>query len=524
MALRFFGASLEDKARILVFNIACGLLSLAVVSYVFYFSLKNDFDVLFSSYSQNTIYLEQMRKFIISDSKEMPSQEVLDKNMEQIQMLWHNAEGIHLKYQENFILEQTRKAYLFFLSQEESGYYYKVLDKEKYYYQKLHQKILAYVDFLKTYSLKDTDFNLRLKNIAKELNLEISNVISSSLEVAIYQKKRSDLLHNILLVVVFVIMCLIMLITLLLSFVILKHIKNLHAVLEIRIKEKTKELQMLNDSLQDTIAKEVLESRKKDQIMYQQARLASMGEMIQNIAHQWRQPLNALILLIQAFRVKSQNGKLTQEFVETQVEDGMKIAKQMSRTIEDFRSFFHQSSQKEQFNLKELIDETIALISPILKQNEIHIQIDCPKDIQIYGLKSSLSQVILNLVKNSQDALKSREIKPAEIYIVAYEFKENLVKIECLDNAGGIKLSDIHKIFEPYFTTKHKSIGTGIGLYMSKQIIEKQMQGSIEVQNMQWKGVDCKFCEEGACLKECQSEAGVCGAQFTITIPKDGEI
>lgn len=223
--------------------------------------------------------------------------------------------------------------------------------------------------------------------------------------------------------------------------------------------------------------------------------------------------------------MKSQNGKLTQEFIDLQVHDGLKIAKAMSRTIEDFRNFFHSSSDKEVFNLRANIQDSISLVDAFLKQNEISVVVDCPQDIELYGYKSAFSQVILNLIKNSEDVLKERLISPARIRIVVgiengeicKEFSsKSCVKILFTDNGGGIKLEDIQKIFEPYFTTKHKSVGTGIGLYMSKQIIEKQMEGSIEVRNVHYNNI---LCQEKVCMPNCPIKDGSCGAQFIIRIP-----
>lgn len=397
----------------------------------------------------------------------------------------------------------------------------------------LDTKINVYLEFLNPKKSQNVSAQATSEEVKQSINLlnhKISEIAHLSLQFTEAKKMRNNALHSALQKVILVIMCLIMLITILLSFLILRDIKNLHATLEQKVKEKTKELQNLNNSLRENIEKEVLESRRKDQIMYQQARLASMGEMIGNIAHQWRQPLNALMLLIQTFKVKSQNGKLTQEFIELQVEDGLKIAKRMSQTIEDFRNFFNSASDKEPFNLRENIYDSISLVDAFLKQNEIEIIVDCADNIMLCGYKSAFSQVLLNLIKNSEDVLKAREVIPAKIRILAQilqesENKDNptkdCVRILFMDNGGGIKLDDIQKVFEPYFTTKHKSVGTGIGLYMSKQIIEKQMQGSIEVRNVRYDDAFNIVCKGGECAQDCRFKDGTCGAQFIITIPLD---
>ncbi len=529
MEKKIFGTSLEAKTRILVFNIACGLLSLAVVSYVFFYSLKYDYNTLFAEYHQSLIELEELRQILnsvknyssnvgLSQSQMLELQGEIEKHWE-----WYKKNEMK-NSQENYLLLMVLRIYDFFdknhsiLREKEE-----LQDKQRDFHE-LDSSIQTFLESLNALNNNP----LEIKNQIAVLNQEISNMILSSLNLVEIKKDRNSALHNILHILVLVIMCLIMMVTIWLSYLVLSNIKHLHNTLEIKIQEKTKELQDLNNSLQETIKKEVLESRKKDQIMYQQARLASMGEMIGNIAHQWRQPLNALMLLIQAFKVKSQNGKLTQEFISTQVDDGLKIAKRMSQTIEDFRNFFHSSSQKESFNLKENIEDSVSLVEAFLKQNEIELSIECSEDIVLYGYKSSFSQVLLNLIKNSEDVLKERRITPAKIRVSAFRNQhrftqkdgnqEECVQILFMDNGGGIRLEDIQKIFEPYFTTKHKSVGTGIGLYMSKQIIEKQMQGSIEVRNIKW-NQDLKSCALGEYLQDCPIKDGEYGAQFIITIP-----
>ncbi len=529
---KIFGTTLEAKARVLVFNIASGLLSLAVVSYVYYFSLKYDYDVLFAEYSQSLISLEGLRKSV-NDTQELlmkaSGEREIVKTQEAIITQWANYQNLQSNLlSESYFTHFLLKIYYLF-GKENLNLYEKSNFKENLNH--LNDVINEYLVLLQNV-IQELPIQWEIsKQSAENLNQEISRMIDASSRFIEIKKERNNTLFSVVHKVVLVMMCLIMLTTILLSFLILRNIKSLYAMSEKRVQEKTKELQNLNNSLQEKIEQEVLESRKKDQIMYQQARLASMGEMIGNIAHQWRQPLNALMLLIQTFKVKSQNGKLTQEFIDLQVNDGLKIAKAMSQTIEDFRNFFHSSSNKEVFNLKENIQDSLSLVNAFLKQNEISVMVDCPEHIELYGYKNAFSQVILNLIKNSEDVLKDRLISPARIYIVVSmendgtmkEFSsKGCVKILFTDNGGGVKLEDIQKIFEPYFTTKHKSVGTGIGLYMSKQIIEKQMQGSIEVQNVRYND-KLNLCKEKVCMLDCPVKDGTCGAQFIITIPLRSE-
>lgn len=519
---QFFGTTLEHKARVLVFNIASGLLSLALVFFVYHFSLKYDYDMLFMEYSQSLVMLEEVR-FVLNRSQNLSYQREIAQARDEILVQWNAYKAL-----QELLNAGDSKHFLLNL--------YWVLTKNDFIARKqrelqghlgdLDAKIQAYLTLIS----QERRQSINTKQSLEDLNHSISTIARINLQFTEAKKNYSNALHGVLQKVIVGIMCLIMLITMLLSFLILRAIKNLHATLEQKIKEKTKALQNLNNSLQENIKNEVLENRKKDQIMYQQARLASMGEMIGNIAHQWRQPLNALMLLIQAFKVKAQNGKLTEEFIASQVQEGLRIAKHMSQTIEDFRNFFDSKSDKESFNLKENIYDSISLVDAFLKQNEIEIFVDCADSIVLYGYKIAFSQVLLNLIKNSEDVLKERKVSPAKIKIVVENLQEgnskervlkDCVRILFMDNGGGIKLDDIHKVFEPYFTTKHKSVGTGIGLYMSKQIIEKQMQGSIEVRNVRCDTALNVMCNVKECMQESCVNDGTFGAQFIITIPLD---
>ncbi len=264
--------------------------------------------------------------------------------------------------------------------------------------------------------------------------------------------------------------------------------------------------EMLSD-IEERVDQAVKEAREKDQIMYQNARLASMGEMIGNIAHQWRQPLNALTLLIQSFGIKNETGTLTKEFVQKQVDEGMRLAKSMSDTIEDFRNFFLPSKNKELFSLKRAISDTLEMSSFFCKDENISITLEGDEDIKVYGYTNEFSQVILNFINNARENFKQREIERDKKILIKIskvkEGKKELAKVAFYDNGGGIEDAIIDRIFEPYFTTKHQSTGTGIGLYMSKQIIETQMGGTLIAKSVT-KTIDSK---EYRC------------ALFEITIP-----
>ena len=242
------------------------------------------------------------------------------------------------------------------------------------------------------------------------------------------------------------------------------------------------ELEHHNKELEKKIKEEVAKNREKDKLMFQQAKLASLGEMLGNISHQCRQPLmeiNSLFLPIE--------GKITldmpldkEEILETigKLND---ITKYMSNTIDDFRDFFATDKEKIRFQLIEQINSTINIISGGLKTNNIKLDIIIQKNPEMIGYKNDYSQVLINIINNAKDNLIQRKIKNPYIKISIFEENENIITtVE--DNGGGIKVKPIEKIFEPFFTYE-KIGGSGIGLFMSKLIIEKNMNGKLLAEN-----------------------------------------
>ncbi len=257
-----------------------------------------------------------------------------------------------------------------------------------------------------------------------------------------------------------------------------KKVEELHQQLE----KKSVQLQKLNAELEERIDQAVALSKEKDHMLAQQNKLAAMGEMIGNIAHQWRQPLNALSLLLQKQQAFYERGKLTEEKLKESVQKGTALINKMSSTIDDFRDFFKPNKQKVDFDIKHAVDETLALIDAALYNKNITIDINLEKGIIIHGYKNEFSQVILNLINNAKDILIEKNIENSKIEIDA-QVQDSMVKIRVSDNGGGIPADIIEHIFEPYFTTKEEGKGTGIGLYMSKMIIEENMNGKVEVEN-----------------------------------------
>lgn len=223
--------------------------------------------------------------------------------------------------------------------------------------------------------------------------------------------------------------------------------------------------------------------REKDKIMFQQSKMASMGEMLKNIAHQWRQPLSVITSSASGLKLKKEFGMLSDEDFNEFAEGILKSATYLSQTIDDFSNYFKNSSDQEVFLVNDVIEKAIQLTDSSLKSLDINVHTNFEKDSKIFGIKNELIQVLLNIINNSKDAYKnSKDIKKT----IEIETKEELLNasITIKDFAGGIDEGILDKIFEPYFTTKHQSQGTGIGLYMSKQIVEDRLNGSINVQNI----------------------------------------
>lgn len=235
-------------------------------------------------------------------------------------------------------------------------------------------------------------------------------------------------------------------------------------------------------NLENKILEELNHRTKQEKLMIQQSKLAAMGEMIGNIAHQWRQPLGEINAVLMEIETITRYGKLEEEHLLKSIETCNEIAEHMSTTISDFQNFFKPSKQKDKFSVLEVCKKAIAIINASLKNNNIELSFDIQEDNTIDGYSNEFSHAILNIISNAKDALISRKIKNPKIILSIKVGKEfTVIKIE--DNAGGIKLKDINLVFEPYFTTKGEKRGTGIGLYMTKVIIEDNMHGFIDVKN-----------------------------------------
>jgi signal transduction histidine kinase len=231
------------------------------------------------------------------------------------------------------------------------------------------------------------------------------------------------------------------------------------------------------NELDKKIDEEVKKVKENEQLLMQQSKLAALGEMLGNIAHQWRHPLTHLSLLIQNLEMAYRKNKLDETYLENFKNRAMKQIEFMSKTIDDFRNFFKEDKEKSEFSANEAIKEVLFLLEGRLKNYNIDVKIIEEKEKIIYGFRNEFLQVIMNIINNAIDVLNERNIKNKKIWIKI----GNIIEIE--DNAGGIRKDIIDKIFEPYFTTKFQSQGTGIGLYMSKIIITKHFKGNLYAYN-----------------------------------------
>jgi signal transduction histidine kinase len=229
---------------------------------------------------------------------------------------------------------------------------------------------------------------------------------------------------------------------------------------------------------------ELQENIKKDRLLVQQNKLASMGEMLGNIAHQWRQPLNTINLIIHFIRDNYDNDNFTKEQLEKYINKSKTQIDYMSQTIDDFRNFYKPSKIKNKFNIKHTIQDVTQILNAQLKDNGIKI-IKNIEDINIINYENELKQSLLNIINNAKDAIVKKQNNGTFKGIINIVIKKqnNFVHIQIKNNAEHIKNDIIDKIFEPYFTTKFETQGTGIGLYMSRTIIETNMKGKISVKN-----------------------------------------
>ena len=264
----------------------------------------------------------------------------------------------------------------------------------------------------------------------------------------------------------------------------------------------TKRLKELNNILQETVNDAVIRNDEKNKILFQQNKMAAIGEMIGNIAHQWRQPLSVITTAASSIKLKKELNILEDNEHKESLNYIIEASNYLSNTIDDFQYYFSPDKSKNVFYTEDLINKLLKLIGAEFKKNNINV-IKQIENLEILNYENEILQVLINILNNAKDELKKDSSKSfGYVFIDLYKENETLI-IKIKDNAGGIKEEIIDRIFEPYFTTKHQSQGTGIGLYMSEEIIVKHIKGTIKVSNEKFTYLNRDFI----------------GAMFEITIP-----
>jgi len=256
--------------------------------------------------------------------------------------------------------------------------------------------------------------------------------------------------------------------------------KIYHFTLNVNIADSEEEIPYIIVTLTD-ITNEIENNQiliEKDRILFQKNKMASMGEMLNNIAHQWRQPLSSISSLASGLKIKKELELVDKDDIDYTCEKILNNTNYLSQTIEDFRNFFKEKKQQEKFELKKSICESINLLKDRLKASNINTEIKIDENIKLYSFKNEFQQAILNIINNSIDAFVKNNSDEKIIFIT---FAKDTLTIK--DTAGGVDKEIIEKIFEPYFTTKHQSQGTGIGLYMTQEILVKHMNCKLSIYN-----------------------------------------
>lgn len=239
-------------------------------------------------------------------------------------------------------------------------------------------------------------------------------------------------------------------------------------------------LNRLNETLSEKVHDALVEARAKDRLFVQQSRLAAMGEMIEQIAHQWRQPLNTLALINQDLYVKYKLGKCGESCFEKahgQIDEHLQY---LSKTIDDFRNYYKTDKAKHPEDVGELVEDALRLSDVFLKYAKIKTAVRIMTSHKVHLAKNEMMQVLINLIKNAHDAIIEKR-KEEGIIEITVQDREKFVEVSVEDNAGGISKDVIDKVFDIYFTTKDQ--GTGLGLHMSKYLIEESFGGTIRVEN-----------------------------------------
>ncbi len=370
------------------------------------------------------------------------------------------------------------------------------------YYQgvamsKIAKQILSGVEVSKLPVQKEgaTNFVFDYNGLIK-YNMDIGNIPQDAIilnkPISYYDKHKNIILISIAIIILLIVIIIILIIN-------IKKRKEIQVLLE----NSQKKIKDINKTLKIKINEEVQKNRDKDKQIFKSEKLAAMGEMIGNIAHQWRQPLSVISTASTGIIMQ----KELNIYDESQLINTCNIindnAQYLSNTIDDFAQFIKGDAKAINFNLKNDTDSFLKLVNFSIENYHIDVVLSLKEDINIHGYPNELIQCFMNIFNNAKDALIENNKENNRYIFISQETINNKVMIRFKDNAGGIPKNIINKIFEPYFTTKHKAQGTGLGLHMTYNLIVDGMKGAIEVQNVDYEYNDIQHT----------------GAEFKITLP-----
>lgn len=227
------------------------------------------------------------------------------------------------------------------------------------------------------------------------------------------------------------------------------------------------------------------DKERQEKILIQQAKMSAMGEMLSLVSHHWRQPLSRVSLILDSIEDSLEDDNLDREDIKNSIEYVMAQVQDMSKTISYFTNYFKSDKRKDILNLNKTIEEILDIMKPSFEEMKVKFNILIDSNYEIKIFKNEFTQAVINILKNSLEAFRTQSIKEPKIKISAYTVEENIHTIEIIDNAGGVKEEFLCKVFEPYFSTKRDLNGTGLGLYISKVIIENNLKGKIYLENFE---------------------------------------
>lgn len=343
---------------------------------------------------------------------------------------------------------------------------------------------IIFVSFMATsYYLKLSEESfqkdiIEAKKIYQESNKneeQLNTFIEKKIEI---KTEQDDLFKDFMFALTLVVIVFMVLFT----FLMISIIKDVIKKYKKQVEYRENELKALNENLSIKVKQGIEEAKQKDRKILEQAKLARIGSMISMIAHQWRQPLSQLSGILMELETTTRFKKVDEKYILNAIEKSDKMIEFMSNTIDDFRNFYKPDKKKEDFLVSNACKKAINIIDATLENLGIELSLNIKEDKSIYGYPTEFAQVILNIISNAKDVLVEKNIKNPKIGL-NIESKGVLSIITIKDNAGGIGEKNLELIFDPYYSTKDSSKGTGLGLYISKLIIERNMGGELSVYN-----------------------------------------